>query len=1229
MKKILLFFCILQFLVSFAQNAADIDHDFKAGPGFDNSGIGTVSCMITQPDGKIIIKGSNIYRNIQSKVLIRLNLDGSIDPTFSYEPGSSFTIECIALQPDGKILLGSKDIYDKIRVMRLNADGSRDNSFQVVNGIPQSIYVNTITPQADGKILVALKGFTYSYAVKNLIRLNTDGSLDTTFDVGTGFNDDINSIVVQADGKIIAGGEFTSFRGIKEGRIIRLNEDGTKDPSFVTGTGLSSYVYSIAIQNDGKLIVGGSFSKYQDVVQRYLIRLNPDGSKDASFTNPSNFKDMDYRNVSHISLLPDGKIVASFYYYNGTSFIDDVVYCFNLDGSNDTSFPRTFFRNDKNLLTGNMDADVNAMVVLNNGKILIGGKFTYCRDVIEKNMVCLNADGSRDSSFNKDTGFDTAVLSSVIQTDGKTLVGGNFDNFQGVTQKKLMRLNPDGSKDTSFNLDSEFNNEVQSLLLQADGKILVRGEFTKYGDSQRNYLVRLNPDGKRDVTFLRTSEYAVNAMALQPDGKIIIQTYASNWPSAYDLNKVIRLNSNGTPDPSFVTGNGNDFDKAVYDIAVQPDGKILLGGAFTNFRGVTQNYLTRLNPDGKKDTSFDAGTLYDKAINVSNIVLQPDGRILISGLFSPTAGDYKNYLVRLNPDGTKDTSFNQAVGIDNERTGYGIGIRSVVLQNDGKILVGGEFDTFQGIPQNRLTRLNPDGTVDTSFDVEAGFLAPVESISLYPDGKINVGGLFSSYRDVTSSYYVRLKGTYVKPALNATTIQTNVICPGSSTGSASIVTVYDGKSPYTYLWSNGATTSEIMGLADGKYSCTITDAESSTVTKNFIIITDSDLIKPTITAPAAVTINANDGCTVTGVVLGTPVTSDNCAVASVTNNAPEIFPVGNTTVTWTVTDVNNNVTTATQIVTIKDIILPTIIAPAQLTVNTNLDCAATDVVLGTPVTADNCSVASVTNNAPKSFPLGNTTVTWTVKDASNNVAKATQIVTVKDLTPPTITAPAAVIVNAGLNCEATGVALGTPITADNCTVASVRNNAPTSFPLGNTIVTWTIRDKSNNVSTATQIVSVKGPDATITYNEGKLSVAETEAVYKWLICNNGSFTLIPNENKSVFSPKQLGSYAVEVTKNGCTSISTCFDIKVLGTKDFDIQSVFKLYPNPVNDIITIETNSVDNAKLNVFDVTGNIIISKELKTTLTKLNISNLPVGVYLFRISNDIGNVTKKVIKD
>ena len=259
---------------------------------------------------------------------------------------------------------------------------------------------------------------------------------------------------------------------------------------------------------------------------------------------------------------------------------------------------------------------------------------------------------------------------------------------------------------------------------------------------------------------------------------------------------------------------------------------------------------------------------------------------------------------------------------------------------------------------------------------------------------------------------------------------------------------------------------------------TVTDihGNSSTATQTVVVF---DNEAPTITAPAMVSVvNAAGTCAAT-VNLGTPVTGDNCGVASVTNNAPALFPVGTTIVTWTVTDIHGNVTdTATQTVVVIDNENPTISVSNISVSNDAGKCGAT-VVINLPQTADNCGVATVmgvrSDNKllTEDYPVGTTTITWTVTDIHGNIKTAVQTVVVTDTEKPTITAPAMVsVVNIPGTCAAS-VNLGTPVTGDNCGVATVTNNAPALFPVGTTVVTWTVTDIHGNVTdTATQTVVV-------------------------------------------------------------------------------------------------------------------------------------------------------------
>jgi hypothetical protein len=253
---------------------------------------------------------------------------------------------------------------------------------------------------------------------------------------------------------------------------------------------------------------------------------------------------------------------------------------------------------------------------------------------------------------------------------------------------------------------------------------------------------------------------------------------------------------------------------------------------------------------------------------------------------------------------------------------------------------------------------------------------------------------------------------------------------------------------------------------------TATDIHGNPSTCSFTV-TVIDNQPPSITCPATVTVNADNGrCYATSVSLGTPVTGDNCGVASVVNNAPSQYLVGDTTVTWTVTDVHGLTATCNQTVTVNDNQLPTITCPVSLTdVPTDAgQCYATGVNLGAPTTADNCGVATVSNDAPAQFAKGDTTVTWTVKDIHGNSATCTQKVTVKDHQNPTITqCPASITVNTGpsrATCDQTA-SWTPPIASDNCGIASFTSdhNPGDAFPVGTTKVTYTAKDDAGNTST--------------------------------------------------------------------------------------------------------------------------------------------------------------------
>src|SRR5690606_6433803 len=354
-------------------------------------------------------------------------------------------------------------------------------------------------------------------------------------------------------------------------------------------------------------------------------------------------------------------------------------------------------------------------------------------------------DGTLDTSFNTGTGIFGSGLSIISQPDGKIIIGGGFTEYNGQPQNYITRLNTNGTLDTSFNIGTGFSSVVWTTALQTDGKILTGGNFTSYNGQTQKKIGRLNTDGTLDTSFntiVAGFTGDVFVITLQLDGKILAG--GGFTENSGPKNHIVRLNTDGSVDDSFEIEEG--FNNVVFAIDLQPDGKILVGGAFTEYNGQSQNHIARLNADGSLDTTFNidtgfAGTTDSNHTGVYSIALQPDGKILVGGTFTEYNGQSQNHLVRLNVDGSIDTSFNNETGFVGTSIHTKI-VEKIILQPDGKILVGGWFTSYNGQNQKNIIRLNTDGSIDTSFSIGTGFNASVRTIALQSDGKILAAGDF-------------------------------------------------------------------------------------------------------------------------------------------------------------------------------------------------------------------------------------------------------------------------------------------------------------------------------------------------------------------------------------------------------------------------------------------------------------------------------------------------------
>ena len=377
--------------------------------------------------------------------------------------------------------------------------------------------------------------------------------------------------------------------------------------------------------------------------------------------------------------------------------------------------------------------------------------------------------GTVNNSFVYGIGFDSTVFAIAIQSDNKILVGGGFGSYDGTPASQIIRLNTDGSVDTSFVYGTGFDSGVNSIAIQSDGKIVVGGNFTTYNGTGANYIIRLNSNGSVDSSFVYGTGFnnTVNYIAIQSDNKILVGGYFTDYNGTV-VSDIIRLNTDGSVDTSFVYGTG--FDSGVNSIAIQSDGKIVVGGNFTTYNGTGANYIIRLNSNGSVDSSFVYGTGFNNTVNY--IAIQSDDKILVVGGFTTYNGTGANRIIRLNSDGSIDTSFVYGTGFNNPI------VLSIAIQSDGKILVGGGFTTYNGTGANGIIRLNTDGSIDTSFVYGTGFDSYIFPIAIQSDGKIVVGGYFTSYNGIGANYIVSLNNNTISYTISGGSVDYNFFVQG-------------------------------------------------------------------------------------------------------------------------------------------------------------------------------------------------------------------------------------------------------------------------------------------------------------------------------------------------------------------------------------------------------------------------------------------------------------------
>lgn len=742
---------------------ATLDPSFNPGDigyGEGDGADGATLAVALQADGRIIYGGpfERVNHRPQHN-LVRVFADGRLDTNYVDPSAFNDRVSTLNLQPDGKLICGGDFTQFGTpvnRLVRLNEDGTRDESFDTGTGFNDEVRCSALLP--DGRILVGGDFTSFNGTlVSRIARLHADGSLDTSFNTGSGADNTVWALTLQADGKVLVGGNFETMNGLNYGKLVRLDTTGAVDESFDTDGEINSgMVLSVAVDPDGRVLAGGSFHEYGGVESNALVRLTSDGDLDDTFPVDAGFT-FGFYGPRSLLVQEDGKILVGGHFdsYQGTAVSN--LTRLNPDASIDTAYP-----------TGRRLMNVGPFQLLPqaDGRVLVAGGFTTDGNTWRGGMARINADGTLDASFAHGYGIHgmeynhtTAVSSMAVRPDGRIMIAGDFYAYNDSLRSHVVRLHADGTLDLSFHPIYYPNNVANAMALQADGKVLLGGDWNLWGDDWVGRMVRLHTDGSRDTSFYtgyNGFNDAVYAIAMQPDGKILVGgefTYYDDVPHA----GLVRLLPDGTPDPTFVTGAGFDgFDHPVRDLLVQPDGKILACGDFTTYDGEPAGKLIRLNSDGSRDAAFVPDSVDLDNTHFRCLALQADGCVLVGGDFASYGDVACDGLIRLNSDGSLDLSFAHG---DNAGVWNGGEVADIALQADGRVLASGSFTWFEdGVARNRIMRLESDGTLDTSFDPGGGFNGTAYCMALLPaeQEQVLVGGEFTLYQDSGCNRIMRM-----------------------------------------------------------------------------------------------------------------------------------------------------------------------------------------------------------------------------------------------------------------------------------------------------------------------------------------------------------------------------------------------------------------------------------------------------------------------------------------
>lgn len=676
----------------------------------------------------------------QYNCLARLNADGSIDISFPQVISWGAAVNSFGVQGSGtaaKILVGGYNLRVGgengfcCQLLRLNYDGSLDGGFTpwsapvgYISGI--KIYSGDPVFGNDVRIFCSYpKNQDGSGGTYYLLIIDPTATLPSTSHPPVAFIGDetvdgpIYNWARQSNGMALIGGDFKHVNNtgtwVSKNRVARLGSDlRTLDTGYDVGTGPNGPVTQISPMMinspyDNRVVLAGNFTTWNGAACGYLVRLTTTGSVD-SFNSGTGADDR----IMHLNWNADGSggmIYGFFRNYNGQA--RGGIAGLNADGSYNGNFANV-------TAWSGYPGVVHSLATQRDGKILIGGDFNGVGGKYRGGMARINPDGSLDTSFKG--GVDGTVSSVAVQADGKILLGGDFGQCQGYTCTGLARLNPDGSLDTAFNPklvggDNSVN-QVYQVVPLSNGRMMIAGDlFNATGSFP---AARLNSDGSMDPSF-DASHFSIPGVEWQFGTRLAQAGSDYVIAGGYDTTVVggggflARLTGSGALDSSFGPSSHIQItDGQVDDLFLQPDGKIVVSGKFTQIVDGSGNparrAIARFSANGLLDGTFTPSLTPPSGANtiaISAMAGQPNGKILIEENFFNYLNNNYNYVstqvARLNSNGSLDSNFTLGHAING--WSQPCSGNSILRLPNGKALIGGCYNNYTATSAWSLVRI--------------------------------------------------------------------------------------------------------------------------------------------------------------------------------------------------------------------------------------------------------------------------------------------------------------------------------------------------------------------------------------------------------------------------------------------------------------------------------------------------------------------------------------------